>query len=106
MWSDLIYRLRAMFRRGRMERDLDDELRFHLEHQIEKHTDAGATSEEAARRVRLEFGALDQVKEECRDARGATFIDTCRQDVAFAVRSFCRTPAVALTIVGTVALGL
>ncbi len=104
MWRDLMYRLRELFQRACLECDLDDELRFHLERQIERYTNAGATAEESARRARLEFGALDQVKEDYRDARGTAFVETCIQDLAYAVRGLRRTPAVALTIVATVAL--
>lgn len=50
IWSGLRYRLHALFRRGAMERELSDELRFHLEHQIEKHLRAGVSPAEAVRR--------------------------------------------------------
>ena len=74
MISDLLYRLRALFRRKSMEAELDEELRVHFEHQVEKYVQSGLPVEESKRRVRLEFGGLDQVKEECRDARGVNFV--------------------------------
>ena len=80
MLSDLLYRLRALFRRKGMEAELDEELHTHVEHQVEKYVQSGLAREEAARRARLEFGGLDQVKEECRDARGVNFIETLIQD--------------------------
>jgi hypothetical protein len=68
MVTDLLYRLRALFRRNSMEAELDEELRAHLEHQVEKYVQSGMSPDEAKRRARIEFGGLDQVKEECRDA--------------------------------------
>jgi len=83
--SDLLYRLRALFRRKSMEAELDEELRAHFEHEVKKSADSGMAREEAARRTRLEFGGLDQVKEECRDAASrslarlaALALDQCR----------------------------
>ncbi len=70
MLSDLLFRFRSLFRRSTVEKELDEELRFHLEQQVEKHLRSGLTREEAMRRSRLEFGGLDQVSENCREARG------------------------------------
>ena len=64
MFSDLLYRFRAVLRRNSVEAELEDKLRAHLEHQIAKYVQSGLTGEEAARRARLDFGGLDQVKEE------------------------------------------
>jgi hypothetical protein len=57
--SDLLFRLRALFRRKRMEAELDEELRAHFEHQVEKYVRSGLARAEAIRRVRLEFGGLE-----------------------------------------------
>ena len=65
MLSDLFIRLRSLFRRRAVEGELDEELRFHVEHHVEKYIQSGLTREEAMRRTRLEFGGLDQVKEDC-----------------------------------------
>ena len=62
MLSDIRFRMRALFRRNALERELDEELRFHYEHQVEAYRKVGHPPEEARRRARLEFG-LDQVKE-------------------------------------------
>ena len=56
MLSDLIFRLRSLFRRSAVENELDDELQFHLEQQVEKHVRSGLTREDAMRQARLEFG--------------------------------------------------
>ena len=74
MFSDLKYRFRAIFRHQTVEHELDQELRFHYEHQIAKYTAAGMPRDEAIRRARLAMGGVEQLKEECRDARGVTML--------------------------------
>jgi hypothetical protein len=72
MLSDLVFRFRSLFRRGAVENELDEELRFHLEQQVAKHVRSGLTREEAMRQTRLEFGGVGHVKEDCRESRGIT----------------------------------
>jgi len=62
MWNDLTYRLRALVRRKAVESEMDDELRFHFEQQVEKYVAAGMTQVEAVRRARIEFGGIESVK--------------------------------------------
>ena len=80
-------RLRALLRRGAVEQELDEELRFHFEQQVEKLVASGMAVEEARRQARLAIGGTEQIKEECRDARGARFAETVVQDLRFALRS-------------------
>ena len=84
MFNDIVFRLRSLFRRSVVENELDDELRFHIEQQVEKLVCAGLTREEAARQTRLQFGGLSQVKEDCRESRGTAFLETAAQDVRYA----------------------
>jgi hypothetical protein len=76
MLGNISVRLRSLIHRGAFENDLDDELRFHFEQQVEHYIQSGLPRDEAMRRTRIEFGGLDQVKERCREARGIHFIET------------------------------
>jgi predicted permease len=105
-WHDLMLRLRALALQKRVERDLEDELDFHIEMQARKNVLAGMSEAEATRRARIQFGGAAQVKEECRDARGVGLIETTWRDVRYALRGFRRSPNFALTVVATIALGL
>ena len=86
MLDDLRYRLRAIFRRGALERELDDELRFHLEHHINAEMKKGHSREEAERRARLMFGGVDRAKEASRDARGVSPLEILSRDLRYAIR--------------------
>jgi macrolide transport system ATP-binding/permease protein len=106
MLSDLIFRLRSVFRRKAVESELDEELRFHFEQQVEKHIRSGVPREGALRQTRLEFGQIGHVKEDCRESRGITLLETTVQDIRFAVRQLLRTPAFTATVLFTLALGI
>src|SRR5262245_34746601 len=97
-------RLRSLLRANQADLDLDAELEFHLQHLIDDHV-ASVMSPEAARYTALrEMGAIAQRKEECRDARGLTLIDSLRQDGTYALRALRKTPA--FTIVGILSLAI
>ena len=106
MFSDLKYRLRAIFRRRSLERELDDELRFHLEQQAAMESRGGLSPDEARRQARLAFGGVDVVKEASRDARGVRILDVAVRDVRYAVRTLWRSPVFATVAIVSLTLGI
>src|SRR5579872_3016896 len=106
-WLD-IFRLRllSLFRRGRVERDLNRELRAHLEHQTAENIAAGMTREEARLAALREFGGLPQIEEDCRDMRRTNYIESFVQDLRYAARTLARNPSFAVVIVLTLGLAI
>src|SRR5215210_4828421 len=105
-WDDFRYRLRAIFRRQDMERELEHELHFHLENAAEKLMAEGVAPDEAMRRARAAFGGVERVKEESREGRGLSFLDTRTQDVRYAARALRRNPGFTLGVILTLGLGI
>jgi putative ABC transport system permease protein len=106
MWSDLRFRLRALFRRDAVERELDDELRFHVEREAEQLARTGVPHAEALRQARLAFGGLDRAKEESRAVRGVLLLEHTVQDVRYALRGLRTKPGFAAAVVITLGLGI
>src|SRR5215469_7353012 len=103
MWRRFRSWLWAVVQRSRMERDMDAELRFHIEAFAEDLVRSGVEPEEAQRRARVEFGGVELAKEECRDARGVNFIESMLEDVRYGIRTLSKNPgftAVAVLILG------
>src|SRR5581483_2201820 len=86
---------RSLFRRSAMERDMADELNFHVDARAADLESSGVPHEQALRRARIEFGAAESYKDECREARGLRLLDDLRADLRYAVRTLARTPAFA-----------
>ena len=106
MLRDLLFRLRSLFRRDAVEQELDDELRFHMEQQVEMYIRAGLSHDDAVRRAKLESGGLEQIKEAHRDARGVGLIEEFGRDARYAVRQLQRSPGFALAALLCLGIGI
>lgn len=99
-------RMRSLFRRHAVDQDLDEELRFHLEREVEERVKDGESPSEARRAAFREIGGMQQRREECRDTRGWNWLDDIRNDLRFGLRQLGRDPQFALTATLILALGI
>jgi putative ABC transport system permease protein len=99
-------RILALFRRRALDRDLDEELRSHLEMAAEENRKRGMSHEEARRRAMRDFGGVTQVRETVRMREGVPFVENLRRDVAYALRQMGRAPGFAAVVIITLALGI
>ncbi|PYT96259.1 MAG: hypothetical protein DMG38_24450 [Acidobacteria bacterium] len=105
-WDVLRMRFRSLAKRQRLERELDKELRYHIERQTEENIAAGMNAREAREAAARILGGVSQIEEECRDMRQTQYIDNFLQDLRYAVRMLGRGPAFAMVIVLTLALSI
>src|SRR6185503_4176800 len=103
---DVFLRLRALVARPRVERELNEELSFHIKRETLKQLAAGLSPADARARAIARFGSVPLAADQCRDARGTGLVDDLARDVSYAWRTFRRAPLSALTIIATVSLGL
>src|SRR5467141_5252392 len=98
--------LRRLFHKSRSESQLDKELRFHLEQQIADNIAAGLPPQEARCRAQQDFGGLDRVKEEVRDTRWETHLESLARDLRYALRNLRKDRRFSLIAILALALGI
>ncbi len=104
--SDLLERIRSLVFRSRQERELAEELRFHVDREAAERIRAGDPPETARRAALLAFGGVEQYKESVRDARGVRPLEELGADLRYALRGLRRNPGFTLTAVLVLGLGL
>ena len=100
----LFWRLAHFVRRSRTEREIGDELAFHIQSRAEDLVRQGLSSTDAARQARVDFGGIERYKEQCRDTRSVPVFENALRDLVYAWRSLRRSPI--LVLVATLSLGL
>lgn len=106
MLSDVLYRLRALFRRKSVDAEMDEELAYHLEREAEKCQDLGSSNKEALRRARISLRGVEQARQQCRESRGTKNLEILGQDLRYGWRMLRKKPGVTFLILLSLAIGI
>jgi predicted permease len=105
-WKLFRYRVGALFSKRRLEQEMTDEIREHLEERAERYIESGMSPEEARNAAKRDFGGVDQLKEQCRDQRSWVWLEQTVKDLRFAGRSLAKSPGFTIICLITLALAI
>ncbi|MBK1878018.1 ABC transporter permease [Pelagicoccus mobilis] len=106
LFRTLSYRIRALARKAHLDREADEEMRFHIEMLAADYEKAGLPKHEALRQAKIDFGGLERMKENLRDARGVLWIETIMRDISLTLRQLRKSPGFTFVAIATLALGI
>src|SRR6266542_4800053 len=103
-WRKVQLRLRALVQKRKLDAEMDEEMRSHIEMQTQENVNAGMNPEEARSAALRQFGRVESIKETCRDQRGASWIEQAIQDFRYGLRMVRKNPGSSLLAVLILAL--